>query len=177
MVMYVVAIPNGFLTSIQRSVAMKIKKIACCTDFSENSEIAFQNALDLAEKCDAALHVIHVLPQPVNPMISDFEVPLIGDAIPQASLDVQKTLVLKMEEKMEETFGKRMNHLAERKLVILDGHVSTEIITYLEEAGIDLVVLGSYGFSGMGLVIFGSVAKRVAHKAHCSVMIAREKKS
>jgi nucleotide-binding universal stress UspA family protein len=27
----------------------------------------------------------------------------------------------------------------------------------------------------MGLVIFGSVAKRVAHKAHCSVMIAREK--
>ena len=37
----------------------------------------------------------------------------------------------------------------------------------------DLVVLGSYGLTGMGLVIFGSVAKRVARKAPCSVMIAR----
>ncbi|GAB6093871.1 hypothetical protein JCM14469_01230 [Desulfatiferula olefinivorans] len=155
---------------------MTIKTIACCTDFSDNAEIAFQAALEMAEKFDAALHVLHVLPQPVNPMISDFEVPLIGDAMPQASLDAQKTLILKMEEKMEETFGKRMAHLSERKLVILDGHVSTEIITYLEENNIDMVVLGSYGFSGMGLVIFGSVAKRVAHKAHCSVMIAREKK-
>ncbi|MBU1168314.1 MAG: universal stress protein [Proteobacteria bacterium] len=154
---------------------MSIKKIACCTDFSENAEVAFRSALEMAEKFDAALHVLHVLPQPVNPMISDFEIPLIGDTLPQASLEVQKTLVLKMEEKMEETFGKRMNHLSERKLSILDGHVSTEIITYLEENDIDLVVLGSYGFSGMGLVIFGSVAKRVAHKAHCSVMIAREK--
>jgi universal stress protein A len=154
---------------------MSIKKIACCTDFSENSEIAFQCALEMAEKFDAELHVMHVLPQPVNPMISDFDIPLVGDSIPQASLDIQKTLVLKMEEKMEEAFGKRMAHLSNRKMVILDGHVSSEIITYLEENGIDLVVLGSYGFSGMGLVIFGSVAKRVAHKAHCSVMIAREK--
>jgi universal stress protein A len=154
---------------------MTIKTIACCTDFSDNAEIAFQAALEMAEKFDASLHVLHVLPQPVNPMISDFEVPLIGDAMPQASLDVQKTLILKMEEKMEDTFGKRMAHLSDRKLVILDGHVSTEIITYLKENDIDMVVLGSYGFSGMGLVIFGSVAKRVAHKAHCSVMIAREK--
>lgn len=154
---------------------MSIKSIACCTDFSENAEIAFQTALEMAEKFDATLHMLHVLPQPVNPMISDFEIPLVGDNLPQASLDVQKSLIMKMEEKMGEAYGKRMEHLVESQLVILDGHVSTEIINYLEEKEIDLVVLGSYGFSGMGLVIFGSVAKRVAHKAHCSVMIAREK--
>lgn len=156
---------------------MSIKSIACCTDFSENAEIAFQAALEMAEKFDATLHMLHVLPQPVNPMISDFEIPLVGDNLPQASLDVQKSLIMKMEEKMGEAYGKRMEHLSNSQLVILDGHVSTEIINYLEEKQVDLVVLGSYGFSGMGLVIFGSVAKRVAHKAHCSVMIAREKTS
>lgn len=154
---------------------MTIKKIACCTDFSENSEIAFDTAVDMAEKFGASLDIIHVLPQPVNPMISDFEIPLLGDTMTNASQEVQKTLVMKMEEKMEEAFGKKIANIKERKLAILDGHVSTEIIDYLEENEIDLVVLGSYGFSGMGLVIFGSVAKRVAHKAHCSVMIAREK--
>jgi universal stress protein A len=118
--------------------------------------------------------VIHVLPQPVSPLITDFEMPLAGDVMPQVSMELRKSLIMKMEEKMAETFGRRMGHLTDTKLVILDGHVSTEIIAYLEENKIDLVVLGSYGFSGMGLVIFGSVAKRVAHKAHCSVLIARD---
>jgi universal stress protein A len=36
------------------------------------------------------------------------------------------------------------------------------------------VVMGSYGLSGMGLVVFGSVAKRITHKAPCSVMIVRK---
>lgn len=154
---------------------MTIKKIACCTDFSENADTAFSSALEMAEKFGASLDVIHVLPQPVNPMISDFEIPLLGDTMTQASTDVQQTLILKMEEKMEEHYGKQVTHLSGSKMVILDGHVSTEIITYLDEQNIDLVVMGSYGFSGMGLVIFGSVAKRVAHKSNCSVMIARKK--
>ena len=154
---------------------MNIQKIACCTDFSDNSEVAFQTAIVMAEKFEASLHLIHVLPQPINPMISDFEIPMMGDSIAPVSMELRKSLIMKMEERMEETFGKRMSHLKDSKLIILDGHVSTEIIAYLEENQIDLVVLGSYGFSGMGLVIFGSVAKRVAHKAHCSVMIAREK--
>jgi universal stress protein A len=39
----------------------------------------------------------------------------------------------------------------------------------------DLVILGAYGLPGVELVLFGSVAKRIAHKAPCSVLIIREK--
>ncbi|MBW1827345.1 MAG: universal stress protein, partial [Deltaproteobacteria bacterium] len=63
----------------------------------------------------------------------------------------------------------------EYDLVVLDGHVSTEILSYLEENQTDVVVMGSYGLSGMGLVVFGSVAKRITHKAPCSVMIVRKR--
>ena len=59
----------------------------------------------------------------------------------------------------------------------------SDLIEHLYESGatyvklpIDLVVMGAYGFTGMGLVIFGSVAKRISHKAPCSVMIVRERK-
>lgn len=154
---------------------MTIKKIACSTDFSTNSEIAFTAAVEAAEKYGASLDVIHVLPHPVNPMISEFEILPMGDSLIENSEEFHKSLVIQMREKMEEQFGARMSHLKESKLVILDGHVSTEIITYLKRNDIDLVVVGSYGYSGMGLVLFGSVAKRVAHKAHCSVVIARDK--
>ncbi len=154
---------------------MTVKKIACATDFSENSETAFSAALEAAEKYNASLDVIHVLPHPVNPMISEFEILPMGDSFVENSEEFHKSLVMQMREKMEEKFGGRMSHLKESKLVILDGHVSTEIITYLKENDIDLVIVGSYGYSGMGLVLFGSVAKRIAHKAHCSVVIAREK--
>lgn len=154
---------------------MTIKKIACSTDFSENAEIAFKVALEAAEKYDASLDVIHVLPHSINPMISEFGILPMGDTLAENSEEFHQSLVNRMQEKMEEKYGQKISHLKTSKIVILDGHVSTEIISYLKENDIDLVVMGSYGYSGMGLVFFGSVAKRVAHKAHCSVVIARDK--
>ena len=87
----------------------------------------------------------------------------------------RESLVQQIEEKMAQVYGNRMNGRVEYRLVVLDGHVSTELIKFLEGSPIDVVVLGAYGLSGMGLVIFGSVAKRVAHKAPCSVMIVRSR--
>jgi universal stress protein A len=144
---------------------MAIKNIACCTDFSENADSAFNMALDLAEKYKAKLFVIHVLPPPVNPMLSDTE--WVMPEIPR------ETLMQKLERLMDEKYSSKILESVECQIVVLDGHVSSEIIKYLETNPIDLVVLGSYGLTGMGLVFFGSVAKRVAHKAPCSVMIAR----
>jgi universal stress protein A len=76
---------------------------------------------------------------------------------------------------MAQEYGSKIAHDVDSDLLVLDGHVSSEIIRFLEENQIDLAVLGSYGASGMGLVLFGSVANRVAHKAPCSVMIVRSK--
>jgi universal stress protein A len=154
-------------TPQQRRRAMPIKRIVCCTDFSENAEAAFTVALEMAEKYAADMTVIHVLPPPINPMLADT-----GWIMPE---EPQESLVRQIEEKMAQEYGNRMNGRVEYRLVVLDGHVSTELIKFIEENSIDVVVLGAYGLSGMGLVIFGSVAKRVAHKAPCSVMIVRSR--
>lgn len=63
----------------------------------------------------------------------------------------------------------------EPSVVILDGHIFSEIIRFARKEEVDLVVLGSSGASSMGLVLFGSVANTVDHKASCSVMIVRHK--
>ena len=147
---------------------MQIKKIACCADFSENSEMAFVTALDLAKKYNAKLFVIHALPPAINYQLTDAEYML--------PYEPEESLILELEKRMDKEYGSIIGEQVDYKLVMLSGHVSTEILRYLEEKNMDLVVMGSYGLSGMGLVFFGSVAKRVAHKSPCSVMIIRKKK-
>lgn len=150
---------------------MTFQTIACCTDFSPNADVAIKKAVKLSEKFGATLDIIHVVPPPVNPVVTDFDNPIFGTLTFDEAAD--RNMVLKVEEKLQDHYGPKISAKIDVNYVVLTGHISSEVIDYLEEKKIDLVVLGSYGLSGMGLVLFGSVAKRVAHKASCSVMIAR----
>jgi universal stress protein A len=145
---------------------MGLKNIAVCTDFSERADVAFSAALDLAQKYAAKLWVMHVLPPVVNPMLTDTEW-----VLPE---EPREALMLRLEERMQQSYGDRSGNTADYELVVLNGHVSTEILNFLAQKSIDLCVMGSFGLAGMGLVMFGSVAKRVSHKASCSVMIVRD---
>jgi len=146
---------------------MAEKQIACCIDFSENAEAAFVTALEMAEKYMAKLLVIHVLPQVVNPVLTAEWV------LPEEPN--KNNLILKLEERMQQEYGDRFGDKVDYQLIVLDGHVSTEILTFLNENPVDIVVVGSYGLTGMGLVFFGSVATRISYKAPCSVMIVRDR--
>jgi len=147
---------------------MTFRKIACCVDFSDNAEAAFIAAMEMARQNKAALSVVHVVSPVLDPVLLDAE----WTHPPQGPKEI---LLAKVEEKIRQTYGKRVEEGIESELVVLDGHISSEILNFIEENDVDLVVLGSYGSSGMGLVIFGSIAKRVSHRAPCSVMIVREK--
>lgn len=148
---------------------MAVNQIVCCSDFSDHAEIAFETALDMAQRYDAKLYVVHVLPPVVNPMLTD------TDLMPPEHPD--ENLVVSLNERMQEVYGNRIPESIDVELVVRDGHVSTEIIRFIEETDADLAVVGAFGLSGMGLVLFGSVAKRISHKAPCSVMIVRSKKA
>jgi len=146
---------------------MGVNQIVCCSDFSDHAEAAFQTALDLAQRYNAKLYVVHVLPPVVNPMLTEADLML-----PERP---DENLVVSLNERMQEVYGNRIPETVDVELVVRDGHVSTEIIRFIEETDADLAVVGAFGLSGMGLVLFGSVAKRISHKAPCSVMIVRNK--
>ncbi len=146
---------------------MKMETIACCTDFSENADKAVAAAHDLARHYGATLFIVHVLPPVVNPVLTEAE------WIPPEE-PARETLLMQIQERMQERYGEEVSRGPSSQYVVLDGHVSTEILAFLEERKVDLVVMGSYGLSGMGLVLFGSVTKRVSQKAPCSVMIVRQ---
>lgn len=144
---------------------MPIKTIACCVDFSKNANTAFEAALEMAQKYGAKLYLLHVVPPVINPVLAD--------APPVYTDEDQRSLIPRIEGRMADEYGERIPDEVAHELIVMDGHVSSEILAFLEERKVDVAVLGAYGLTGMGLVFFGSIAKRIAHKAPCSVMIVR----
>lgn len=59
------------------------------------------------------------------------------------------------------------------KAEILEGMTTQVIVDYATEKGVDLIVIGTHGYTGMKKLMFGSVALRVLHDAHCPVLLIR----
>jgi len=57
--------------------------------------------------------------------------------------------------------------------VLLDGDPAAEIVGYAKEAGIDLIVMGTHGRTGVERLLMGSVAEKVLRDASCSVLVVK----
>jgi nucleotide-binding universal stress UspA family protein len=63
--------------------------------------------------------------------------------------------------------------LSKAELIGTSASVGAAIVDYAEKNDIDLVVLGTKGYSGMKKLLLGSVASAVLAYAHCPVMVVR----
>jgi universal stress protein A len=57
---------------------------------------------------------------------------------------------------------------------VVEGRPSVEIVKYAGEHGVDLIVMGTQGRSGLGRAFLGSVADNVIRQAECPVMVVRK---
>ena len=92
---------------------INIKKVLFPTDFSENSNYAFDYALDLAQKLGARLYILHVIHELIDTT---------GFYIPNISLDELQKDLEKGAEKMMEKFCKdRMGDFKEYECINIIG--------------------------------------------------------
>lgn len=142
------------------------KRIVCCLDFSEHAGRAVEAAKAQARLDGARLTLLNVL-APGRPLVPG------GDPTERKRLSVGDIC-----QRLEAEISSRYLEDAEDLRVDMElrrGHPSIEILAYLEESGADLVVVGSAGFSGVNLVLLGSVAERVSRRAPCSCLVVRPK--
>lgn len=59
------------------------------------------------------------------------------------------------------------------EMIVLEGHPAPEIIDYAEENGMELIVLGTLGRTGIDRVLLGSVAGNVVRHSKVPVMVVR----
>lgn len=142
------------------------KKILCPVDFSEFTDEFLGYALDIAKKYNAELHLLHIIPN-------------LNYFTPYESFFTPENLVV-VEKNMEAEVTKDFDELMKKipipaKKIIKNGTAFVEIINYVRNESIDLVVMGTHGRTGLEHILIGSVAERVVRKAPCPVLTVRPK--
>ena len=150
---------------------IKLKKILCPLDFSENSKEAFQYAIHLMLKDDeATLYLIHVVDNRVfdyGGQIYEQEPPVTMVALDQSTRELlEKKLLAEVPEKIQNRV----------ETIISFGIPFLEIIMAARNKDIDLIVLGTHGRTGIAHMLIGSVAEKVVRKAPCPVLTVKSKK-
>ena len=139
------------------------KHILLAVDFYENSETVTNKAEDLAKKYQAKLSIVHVVDSlPITDAGYGTDIPFNMDLTAELMAGAKTRLV-----KLAERLG-----VPEDRLYLEMGSPKTEIIRIAEEKKVDLIVLGSHGRHGLGLLL-GSTANGVLHHASCDVLAIR----
>jgi nucleotide-binding universal stress UspA family protein len=131
-----------------------LNRILFPTDGSECAEQARRHAVYLADRFEAALHVIQVETRDVE----------LGDVIDVRETDVLADLHAPQE---GETRGAEPR-VQERRVV--HPSVADGILSYATEHDMNLTVLGTHGRSGIRRLVLGSVAEEVVRRAPHPVM-------
>lgn len=137
-----------------------IRTILHPTDFFESAVDALKQAVHLASRLDAELHLLHVVQQPTS--------------VPAESLSEKARSWLVQRMKTAVSDQKVPAHpLRVHYQVRVEQHVAPAILAEIEHCNADLVILGTHGRQGLPHLILGSVAEEVARTAPCPVLIAR----
>jgi len=143
------------------------KKILLCTDFSENSVPALENALDYAQRFGAELCLVHVInSSQVGYSSWDDEVPPeIRSALDKIQQSAHQALEL--------LAGECRRRMPKVESCTLIGVPASEIVRYAKQENMNLIVMGTHGWTGFKHLILGSTAENVVRNANCPVLTVR----
>lgn len=137
------------------------KKIIVPIDFSDFSQLAIDQALDIAGD-DSVIRLVHVL-VPMSVMEPGV---LYGDITDESRIEsVEKHL-------REKYTGPKYAKVTPYAVI---GDAGREITEYAEQENADLIVMPSHGHGFLKHLMLGSVAERVVRLAHCPVLVLKQK--
>ena len=132
----------------------KYKKVLFCTDFSENSDYAFDFAFGIAKRDEGLLYILHVLPD--NPH-QEFAERYIG----KEDLEkIRKSVWKDLDNKYREHYVKKIEIGIKFEIVTKSGREDDEILKFARQEKVDILVMGTHGRTGIEHVFFGSVAEK-----------------
>ena len=139
------------------------KNILVSVDFFSETEKVIEKASAMSERMNAQVHLVHVIEDPV-PMYDAYTLP----SLP----------VIDMAEVREQLL-KKLHTLADAHNIPQDhchieyGSVSKAIIDFSNEIKADLIIAGSHGRHGIGLMLLGSTSGSVLHHANVDFLAVR----
>jgi universal stress protein A len=151
---------------------LKPTKILVPTDFSEHSDKALRQALDIASEYKAKVYALHVVDEKLETTTGYDRSSLIInlDEIEKFEKDLLHGAREKLRKEIEK-FGGHGN--APIIQIVARGVPYEEILREQEKLGVDLIVIASLGRSGVAGFLIGSVANNVLRGAKCPVLLTK----
>jgi universal stress protein A len=147
---------------------LAVKSILVPTDFSEHSDKALKQALDIAKQNKAKLYLLHVVHEAMHQCASDY----------CFSDEMMRQMESGMTSAAQQSLQKQLAKFPEAKeadvvTLIRRGFPSDEIVKEQQEKKIDLIVISPLGRTGIARFLVGSVTKNVVKEAKCPVLVAK----
>lgn len=120
---------------------MQIQQVLLPTDFSSAAAAAADVARAMAGDLRARMHVVHVVPPLTDPV---YEAERLERETARLGISCESAL--------------------------LRGRPAAEVLRYAREHGIDLIVVGTHGRTGLSHLLLGSVAEEIVRLAPCLVL-------
>jgi nucleotide-binding universal stress UspA family protein len=143
------------------------KAILVPTDFSEHSDRAVRQAVDIAEQHNAKIYLLHVVDK-LQQCAIDYCIPL--ETMMKVQSDSEKEAAKKMQEEADKILKTKKIDLV---FDVKSGTPYEEILKEQQERKADLIVIASHGRTGILKTLIGSVAERVMREAKCPVLLVR----
>ena len=157
------------------SMIPQIKKILYATDLSKNSAYAFFYAVDMAQKHNASIVILHSI-EPIRPIYDEGGMAL-EDMLKKAKKQEQEENIQEIKKRLQEfcekteiQIGFPCSELVSKILVPLGSPVE-EILNTAEEEGCDAIILGNHGKGFLSQTFLGSVAGSVLGRSRKPVIV------
>jgi len=132
-------------------------------DFSGHARAALEAARDLAQRFDAALHLLHVIQPPM------YAIPGVAELPSTALVDLHDGI----RASLEEIAGKVELPRRVEAHIVEAMNIASAINQYAEHIKADLIVMGTHGRTGLAHAFMGSVTERTLRSAPCPVLTLR----
>ena len=144
---------------------MEIDKILVPVDFSEHSQRALDAAIGLAAKFGAELHLLHCYQiYPVG-AVAPYDV-----VLPES---LERTIAEAARGLLAEWASNAAGHGVRVHTHLSASVPASGIADLAERLAVDLIVIGTHGYSGLKHALLGSVAERTIRIAPCAVMTVK----
>jgi len=140
-------------------MTQNIKKILVALDGSDNSDRGLDAAINQAQKNDAEITGVYVVPS----------VPEMFENRPPNSPVGQKEAEKIMTEAKKHSSENNVN-LHEK---VVHGNAGKEIVKFAEDNNFDMITIGARGIGSVKEAFLGSVSQYVSHKANIPVLIIK----
>ncbi len=144
---------------------IEIRKILYATDFSRISAYGFRHALTLSRCFRAKLIIFHAISIPPT-IPAD---PTGGVALAECFDELQEESRIRLEEML----GEARKHEVEAETLLVEGAPHRTVLEEAERLGVDLIVVGTHGRTGVEHLLLGSTAEKIIRHSPVPVLVVR----